>query len=67
MTEKTAAADWLDSYDWDEFEDVEGSSSRWFYGAQQKLNVNSRSECRVSYNTCTKGWTARNLSASIPC
>ena len=44
MTEKTTAADWLDSYDWDELEDVEGSSSRWFYNAQQKLNVNSRSE-----------------------
>ena len=48
MTNKRTAAEWLDSFDWGEYEDVEGCSGRWLDDAEKKLNVNSRSELTSS-------------------
>ena len=48
MTNKRTAAEWLDSFDWDEYEDVGGCSGRWLDDAEKKLNVNSRSELTSS-------------------
>ena len=54
MSNKRTAAEWLDSFDWDEYEDVGGRSGRWFDDAEKKLNVKSRSEL-----TTTKFLTSR--------
>ena len=48
MSNKRTAAEWLDSFDWDEYEDVGGCSGRWLDDAEKKLNVNSRSELTSS-------------------
>ena len=48
MSNKRTAAEWLDSFDWDDYEDVAGCSGRWLDDAEKKLNVNSRSELTSS-------------------
>ena len=62
MSNKQAAAEWLDSYDLDECEDVGGCSGRWFDDAEKKLNVKSRSEL-----TSSKFLTSGSLGTATRC
>ena len=48
MSNERTAAEWLDSFDWDEYEDAGGGPGCLFDDAEKKLNVKSRSELTLS-------------------